>query len=173
MELRADDMQAAIAGKGLLNRARWVGLAALLLAASQANAFNDNWGIPTPTENQTYALNSGFDFNTISFTLPTVSDISFSGFTSGSIFSGALGALESGSTILTPFLFSPTSGATTFTDNNLAAGSYTFFILTEALGTGRSLTLDAVITAVPEPQTAVLMLAGLALIGLTFRRARA
>ncbi len=140
-------------------------VASLMLMAANANAFVVEWGKAKPTEDHTYNLTSGFSVDTIAFKVTTASDITFSGFTTGATFSGALGALMHGNTILTPFDLGPTSGSTTYTDY-LAPGNYSFYFDALAIGRGRSLTLDATITPVPEPQTWALMAAGLGVLGL-------
>ncbi len=139
-------------------------VAAMSFAARNANAFAVDWTPLKPTEDHTYNLSSGFSTDTIAFKVKTASDITFSGFTTGDTFSDAVSSLDKGNKILQSFNLDAASGGTSYTVF-LAPGSYSFYFDAEATGKNRTLTIDATITPVPEPQTCAMLAAGLALLG--------
>jgi hypothetical protein len=148
-------------------------VAAMSLATRNAHAFAVDWAPLKPTEDHTYHLSKGYSVDTIAFTVKTPSDITFSGFTTGDTFSDAVGSLLKGNKILDSFNLDSTSSGTDYTVY-LKPGSYSFFFDAEATGKDRTLSLDATVTPVPEPQTWALLVAGLGAMGWLGRgRARA
>jgi len=107
---------------------------------------------------------------TVPFSLPSLSDVSIIGFTTG--FSATFDALFKGpSQIGSPAVFDSAS-LTTQTFDDLSAGSYRYVIGGFTLSPGATIQLEEVVTAVPEPATVALLFAGLALVGFAVSRGR-
>jgi hypothetical protein len=104
----------------------------------------------------------------LGFKLIDAADVTFSGGTSTAFSFGSL----SGSSLSTPLAFYFTSGVGTKTVD-LSAGTYTYTALGAALFSTAKLYVDVnAVSAVPEPQTYGMLLAGLAVIGVSVRRRR-
>jgi hypothetical protein len=140
-------------------------LAALLLAAgAHASCFNVG-------TDYTCALNFGLTTDTIPVTLTGTSDLSFSGSTT-SFFAAALGELTKGASTIAPFAFYETTAGNVTTLDHLSAGTYDFKIFGASFVPGAKLNLSYSISAIPEPQTYAMLLAGLAMMGAVFMRRR-
>jgi hypothetical protein len=105
---------------------------------------------------------------TLGFTLVDSAAVTFSGSTTSGTSFGSL----SGTGLTSPLAFYYTSGIGT-TTVDLTTGSYTYTALGSAFISPANLIVDVhAVSAVPEPQTYGMLLAGLAVIGVSVRRRR-
>ena len=143
-------------------------LASLLFMTGNAHAFSYDFGTDPTTLSGSFALPTGFSANALSFQLTTPSNANFSVWTS-SPFSMAIGQLYEG--VFNPIAQIFAYGVTpSYYNLDLAAGNYAFFIYGASFVSGSTFNIDGVVTAVPEPETYLMLLAGLAMIGFVMRR---
>ena len=103
------------------------------------------------------------------FTLTGASVVSFTGFTTLPFL--AFGLFDATDTIVGGSIFTPTTFDSSFTSINLDAGSYYYAAVVPTSGAmGSVYTFESRVTAVPEPQTYALFLAGLGMLGLAAHR---
>jgi hypothetical protein len=155
-----------------------LGLALVLAAiAGSAQAFTGNLGANPPDGPYSYALPKGQSTDTIKFSLTTAADFDFKLFstnTSGNYPTGFFDLFDSTSHTLVDS-GSYSSSVPSFTSLDLSKGNYYFSINDFATKpvVKPFLNLDLNVSAIPEPQTYAMMLAGLAVVGASFRRRRA
>ena len=154
----------------------FVALVAAVSAHAQLSSVTTTGTVITSTPSTydvSFALTSGsYPFFSggggLGFTLNKAADVTFSGATNTVLSFGFL----SGTSLGTPLAFYFTSGIGT-RSVDLSAGTYTYTALGDAFFSTAKLYVDVnAVSAVPEPQTYGMLLAGLAVIGVSLRRRR-
>jgi ribosomal protein L31 len=154
----------------------FVALVAAVSAHAQLSSVTTTGTVITSTPSTydvSFDLTSGsYPFFTggggLGFTLDKAADVTFSGNTDTKFSIGSL----SGTSLSTPIAFFFTYGVDTRTVD-LSAGTYTYAALGTAIFSTAKLYVDVnAVSAIPEPQTYGMLLAGLAVIGVSLRRRR-
>jgi hypothetical protein len=149
---------------------------AALVAAVSAHAqlsSETTTGTPSLTSSTQFDVSFPLPVNsfglggTLGFTLVESAAVTFSGSTTSGFSFGTL----SGTGLTSPLAFYYTSGIGT-TTVDLTTGSYTYTALGSAFISPANLNVDVHASPVPEPQTYGMLLAGLAVIGVSVRRRR-
>jgi len=127
-------------------------------------------GMHDAIESGTEVLTSAGSFSAMfEFSLASTSEVSFTGFTTLPVF--ALGLFDSADALVAGGLFSPTTFGTSFTTTTLSAGDYYYAPVFALSGSaGDMYTFESTVSAVPEPETYAMMLAGLGMLGFVARR---
>jgi hypothetical protein len=158
-------------------------LAAAALAAVAVGAYaddvNQDWGAHGDLELLAIGHNPGSFTDTITFSIPSLSDVS-----STTVANNLLSVLnlENGSvslfreagatdTLIGSYTFDGTTGSTWHTMSGLTAGDYYYQITGNATGSlGGFYSITSTVTAVPETVTYAMLLAGLGVVGSLYRR---
>ena len=164
----------------ILNLKSLVLAASLALASISANAALVVSGDINPAANEEHynfeysSLPTAFsDYILLTFTTPSSIDATVSGTSSKKIDFDNFDVLsfDKATTLVTGTLLNPTTrSALGFAADDLAAGSYWLFIKGTSTGAASYNGTISVISAVPEPETYGMMLAGLGLMGFVARR---
>jgi len=149
---------------------------ALAFVAGSANAVTYNLGSNPPDGTSNFALAKGTSTDTIKFSLSSATDFDFklfSSYSSGGPVIGYFDLFDSTTKSLVDS-GSYSNFVPAFTDLDLSKGNYYFSINDFATKpvTSPVLHLELSVSAVPEPQTYAIMLAGLAFFGVAFGRQR-
>lgn len=158
-------------------------LAAAALAAVAVGAYaddvNQDWGSHGDLELLAIGHNPGAFTDTITFSIPGLSDVS-----STTVANNLLSVLnlQNGSvslfreagetdTLVGSYTFDGTTGSSWHTMSGLTAGSYYYQITGNATGSlGGFYSITSTVTPVPEPETYAMLLAGLGVVGSLYRR---
>jgi len=158
-------------------------LAAAALSALAVGAYaddvNTNWGVHSDLEIAAVVHDPGAFTDTITFSIPGLSDISSTTVANNLL---TLLSLENGSvslyreageadTLLGNYSFDGTTGSSWHTVGGLTAGDYYYQITGNAAGSkGAFYSITSTVTPVPEPETYAMLLAGLGIVGSLYRR---
>jgi hypothetical protein len=149
------------------------------LATLGAQATTTDWGVHDTLEVSATLVSAGAFSDLILFSIPGASDI-----TSTTVSNNLAGVLnitggavslyqEAGAvdTLVGSYSFDGTTGSTGHSSLGLAAGSYYYEITGTATGSnGGFYSLTSTVSAVPEPGAVAMLLAGLGVVGLVYRR---
>ncbi len=143
-------------------------IVALTTLSSHAATTTD-WGTHDLLESSLALSAGGLVFDTYAFTLSAASTVA-SSITSIGTLAPATYSLWNADNTPTAFSWN-FGGAPTVHTVNLAAGSYYYSVFANATGAAAySINSAATVTAVPEPETYALLLAGLGVIGFVAKR---
>lgn len=146
-----------------------VAASVVVLTALSSQAATIDWGEHGLLESELALTSGGVMFDTYAFTLASASTVASSVSSLGNLAPATYGLWNADNT---PTAFSWNfNGAPTVHTVNLAAGSYYYSVFANATGTAAySINSAATVTAVPEPETYALLLAGLGVIGFVAKR---
>ena len=139
------------------------------LSALSSHAATTDWGIHDLLESSLSMVGSGLIFDKYTFTLPSASTVASSVSSVGNLVPATYSLWNADNT---PTAFSWNfGGSPTVHTVELAAGSYYYAVLAVAGGgAAYSINSAAAVTAVPEPETYALLLAGLGVVGFVAKR---
>jgi len=127
-------------------------------------------GLHDAVESGTEILLTDADFaGVFEFSLGMDSLVSYTGYSNLPFL--AFGLFDSTDTLVSGSVFTPTTFESSFTSVSLAAGDYYYKALAPVGGSAGSMySFESSVSAVPEPETYAMMLAGLGMLGFVARR---
>jgi len=158
---------------------KYLVVAAASILALNAHASSADWGAHAPVEVGVSLVDPGDFSDTFTFTLSQASNLVSTAVSNnlGSVLQIQDGTVnlykEAGQndTLLGSFSFDGTTGSTSHAFAGLGAGSYYYNVVGKATGsTGGYYSFSSATGPVPEPASVTLTLAGLASVGMMYRR---
>lgn len=147
-----------------------IACAASSVQAADSLVFDGFGGLHDPVESGTEIMTTDGMFSGVfDFSLDMSSLVSFTGYSNLPVLT--FGLFDSTDTLVSGTVFAPNTFENSVTSVTLAAGDYYYkAIAPMSAATGSMYSFESTVSAVPEPETYGMMLAGLGMLGFVARR---